>query len=57
MDGISPPSRDVADTIGMFTISIHVAQDMFLAGLPCWLMSTHVGRVGGRYEAGVPITG
>ena len=38
MDGISPPSRNVADTIGTFTMSIRVAQDMFLTSLPCWLI-------------------
>ena len=38
MDGLTPPGRDVADTIGTFTTSIRVAQDMFLAGLPCWLI-------------------
>jgi hypothetical protein len=38
IDGHAPPSRDVADTIGTFTASIRVAQDMFLAGLPCWLI-------------------
>jgi hypothetical protein len=38
MDGHSPPGDGVADTIGTFTTSIRVAQDMFLAGLPCWLI-------------------
>ena len=37
MDGHALPG-DVADTIGTFTTSIRVAQDMFLAGLPCWLI-------------------
>ena len=37
MDGHAPPG-DIADTIGTFTTSICVAQDMFLAGLPCWLI-------------------
>jgi hypothetical protein len=38
MDGFAPPGDGVADTIGTFTTSIRVAQDMFLAGLPCWLI-------------------
>jgi len=38
MDGLAPPSQGVADTIGMFTYNIRVAQDMFVAGLPCWLI-------------------
>ena len=38
MDGHIPPVDGVADTIGTFMTSIHVAQDMFLAGLPCWLI-------------------
>ena len=38
MEGHAPPDKGVADTIGTFTTSIHVAQDMFLAGLPCWLI-------------------
>jgi hypothetical protein len=38
MDGQAPPAAGVADTIGTFTTSIRVAQDMFLAGLPCWLI-------------------
>jgi hypothetical protein len=39
MDGHAPPRGGyVANTIGTFTISIRVAQDMFLAGLPCWLI-------------------
>ena len=37
MDGHTSPG-DVADTVGTITTSIHVAQDMFLAGLPCWLI-------------------
>jgi len=28
----------VADTIGVFTSSIQIAQDFFIAGLPCWLI-------------------
>jgi len=38
MDGLAPPAKGVADTIGTYTISIRVAQDMFIAGLPCWLL-------------------
>jgi hypothetical protein len=38
MDGDTPPVGGVADTIGTFTSRIRVAQDMFLAGLPCWLI-------------------
>ena len=38
MDGVALPGLGVADTIGCFTINIRVAQDMFLAGLPCWLI-------------------
>jgi hypothetical protein len=38
MDGHALPGGGVADTIGTFTTSIRVAQDMFLAGLPCWLI-------------------
>jgi hypothetical protein len=38
MDGQAPPAACVADTIGAFITSIRVAQDMFLAGLPCWLI-------------------
>jgi hypothetical protein len=38
MDGQAPPVAGVANTIGIFTTSIRVAQDMFLAGLPCWLI-------------------
>ena len=38
MDGHAPPGDGVADTIGTFTASIRVAQDMFLAGLPYWLI-------------------
>ena len=37
MYGHIPPG-DVADTVGTITTSIHVAQDMFLAGLPWWLI-------------------
>jgi hypothetical protein len=38
MDGQAPPAAGIADTIETFMTSIHVAQDMFLAGLPCWLI-------------------
>ena len=38
MDGVTVLGDSVADTIGTFTSSIHVAQDMFVAGLPCWLI-------------------
>ena len=38
MDGVTVPGDGVADTIGTFTSSIRVAQDMFVAGLPCWLI-------------------
>ena len=38
MDGLAPPSSDTADTIGTFTNSIRVAQDMFLTSLPLWLI-------------------
>ena len=38
MDGQVPPAASVAGTIGTFMTSIWVSQDMFLAGLPCWLI-------------------
>jgi hypothetical protein len=38
MDGRAPAAVEVADTIGVFTHSIRVAQDFFVAGLPCWLI-------------------
>jgi hypothetical protein len=38
MDGVAPPGVGVADTVGTFTMNIRVAQDMFSAGLPCWLI-------------------
>lgn len=38
MDGHALPGDGVADTVGTITMSIRVAQDMFLAGLPCWLI-------------------
>jgi len=34
------PFDSVANTIGTFTMNIRVAQDMFAAGLPCWLVRT-----------------
>jgi hypothetical protein len=40
IDGFAPPADSVADTVGTFTTSIRVAQDMFLAGLPCWLIQS-----------------
>lgn len=38
MDGVSPPVGGSANIIRMFTMSIWVAQDMFLTGLSCWLI-------------------
>ena len=38
MEGHSPVAAAVADTVGVFTHSIRVAQDFFTAGLPCWLI-------------------
>jgi hypothetical protein len=38
MNGQAPPAAGIVDTIGTFMTSIHVAQDMFLASLPCWLI-------------------
>jgi hypothetical protein len=38
MDGHAPPAAGVADTMGTFTTSICVAQDMFFASLSCWLI-------------------
>jgi hypothetical protein len=38
MDGHAPPVAGVADTMGTFTTSICVAQNMLLASLPCWLI-------------------
>ena len=38
IDGLVPPGHGVANTIRTFTSSIRLAQDMFLAGLPCWLI-------------------
>ena len=40
MDGLAFPADGVANTVGTFMSSIHVAQDMFLTGLPCWLIQT-----------------
>ena len=38
MDGYSPSASGVADTVGVFTHDLRVAQDFFTAGLPCWLI-------------------
>ena len=38
MDGHAPAAVCAADTIGVFTSSIQIAQDFFIAGLPCWLI-------------------
>ena len=38
MDGLAPPSQGVHDTVGCYTNSIWVAQDMYTAGLPSWLI-------------------
>jgi hypothetical protein len=38
MDGQAFPAAGVAVTIGTFMTSIRVAQNMFLTGLPCWLI-------------------
>ena len=38
MDGLALADKGVANMIGTFTTSIHIAQDMFLAGLPFWLI-------------------
>ena len=38
MDGLAPPGAGVANTVGTFMMTIRVAQDMFLASLPCWLI-------------------
>jgi hypothetical protein len=35
---IFTPQSPVADTIGTFTSDVRVAQDHFLAGLPCWFI-------------------
>jgi hypothetical protein len=35
---VGPPPAKVAETIGVFTNDIRVAQDFFHAGLPFWLM-------------------
>ena len=38
IDGLAPADKGVANTIGTFMTSICIAQDMFLAGLPFWLI-------------------
>jgi len=43
MDGRAPAAVGVADTIGVFTHNIRVAQDFFIAGLPCWLIQPFSG--------------
>ena len=43
MDGLASSDGKVANTIGMFTSRIHIAQDMFGAGLPCWLIWPSTG--------------
>jgi hypothetical protein len=35
---VNTPPHPAADRIGVFTSNIHVAQDFFHAGLPCWLI-------------------
>ena len=40
MDGLAPPSQGVHNTVGCYTNSIWVAQDMYTAGLPCWLIQS-----------------
>ena len=35
---VNAPLHPAADTIGVFTSDIRVAQDFFRAGLPCWLI-------------------
>jgi hypothetical protein len=35
---VNAVSAPVADTIGVFTCEVRVAQDFFQAGLPCWLI-------------------
>ena len=35
---VNTPPHPVATTIGVFTMEVRVAQDFFLAGLPCWLI-------------------
>jgi hypothetical protein len=38
MDGRAPRASSVADTLGVFTHEVRVAQDYVTAGLPCWLI-------------------
>ena len=38
IDGHALPGHGVAETVGTIMTSICVAQDMFLAGLLCWLI-------------------
>lgn len=38
MDGHAHSASEVANTIGVFTHDLQVAQDFFTAGLPCWLI-------------------
>jgi hypothetical protein len=38
MNGQAFPAAGIVNTIRTFMTSICVAQDMFLAGLPCWLI-------------------
>jgi hypothetical protein len=38
MDGHAHSASEVANTIGVFTHDLRVAQDFFTAGLPCWLI-------------------
>ena len=38
MDGLAPSDKGVANMIGTFMTTIHIAQDMFLASLPFWLI-------------------
>jgi hypothetical protein len=38
MDGRLSSASEVANTIGIFTHDLRVAQDYFSAGLPCWLI-------------------
>ena len=38
MDGYAPSASGVANTIGVFTCDLRVAQDFVTAGLPCWLI-------------------
>jgi hypothetical protein len=38
MDGYAPSASGVADTVGVFTHDLRVAQDLVTAGLPYWLI-------------------